>query len=68
MPSDDDAARLREDIDRCWVPLYHAVKLERDRAEVKLARVEAVLDEHGQWYSGPLLYRALCEALAIEPK
>lgn len=44
--------------------LFAALNEARD----KVARVEDILNEHGQWYSGPLLYRTLCEALGIEPK
>jgi uncharacterized protein (DUF3084 family) len=55
-----DLAESEEEVGR----QYHEAQV----AEGRLARVEAVLDEHGQWYSGPLLYRALCEALGIEPK
>ena len=39
-----------------------------EEAEEKVAKVVDILDRHGHWYSGPLLYRTLCEALGIEPK
>jgi hypothetical protein len=39
-----EVRRLTEDIDQCWVPLYHDTKHERDQAE---ARAEAAESELG---------------------
>jgi len=52
-----EVGRLTEDIDQCWVPLYHDTKHERDQAEARAeaaeaevvtlrAKVAAVVDEY----------------------
>ena len=36
-----EVRRLTEDIDQCWVPLYHDTKHERDQAEARAESAEA---------------------------
>lgn len=36
-----EVRRLRQDIDECWVPLYHDTKHERDQAEARAESAEA---------------------------
>jgi len=36
-----EVGRLTEDIDQCWVPLYHDTKHERDQAEARAEAAEA---------------------------